>query len=112
MPTCFACLSAHVSSVLTCSRTLRAHMPTCFTCLRAHEPTCFACIRADEPACLACLRVHVSTYLACFCPHLIASQNRELENGMREMKRIGVGMQGMEWECGCGESARECGESG
>ena len=36
----------------------------------------------------------------------------KLENGMREMRRIRVGMQGMGWECGCGESAWGCGESG
>ena len=31
---------------------------------------------------------------------------------MREMRRIRVGMRGMEWEYGCGESAWECGKSG
>ena len=30
---------------------------------------------------------------------------------MREMLRIAVGMRGMGWECGCGESAWEFGES-
>ena len=30
---------------------------------------------------------------------------------MREFRKIRVGMQGMGWECGCRESAWECGES-
>ena len=31
---------------------------------------------------------------------------------MREMRKIGVGMQGMRWECGCGELAWDCGKTG
>ena len=39
------------------------------------------------------------------------SQNGELENGMRTMRTIRVGMQGMEWEDGYGESEWQCEES-
>ena len=39
------------------------------------------------------------------------SQNGELENGIREMQIIRVGMRGTGWECGCRESMWECGES-
>ena len=52
MPTCLACLCAHV---LTCLACLRTHLPTCLVCLRAPMPTCFACLRAHVPTCLACL---------------------------------------------------------
>ena len=31
---------------------------------------------------------------------------------MREMRRIGVGMRGMRWECGCGELTWDCRETG
>ena len=45
------------SSLLHC-------VPTCFACLRAHVPTCLACSRAHMPMCLACLRDHMIT---CSC---------------------------------------------
>ena len=40
------------------------------------------------------------------------NQNEELGNGMREMGGIRAGIRGMGRECGFGESAWECGESG
>ena len=40
------------------------------------------------------------------------SQNGELGNGMREMRRIRLGIRGMRWECGCWGSAWECREFG
>ena len=40
------------------------------------------------------------------------SQNGELRDRMREMRRIRVEMRGMGWECGCGELAWEWGKSG
>ena len=36
------------------------------------------------------------------------SQNGEFGNGMREMRRIRLGIRGMRWECGCWGSAWEC----
>ena len=72
VPTCLACLRAHVSCVLmcsranvlcvlTCQRALRAYVLTCLVCLRAHVPMCLACLCAHMPTCLACLRAHVPT---------------------------------------------------
>ena len=61
VPTCFACLRAHVPTCLTC---LRAHVLSCLACLRAHVPTCLACSRAHMPMCLACLSDHMIT---CSC---------------------------------------------
>ena len=53
MPTCFACLLAHVSMCLTHSC---AHVPTCLACLRAHMPTCHKCLSAHMPTSLEYLQ--------------------------------------------------------
>ena len=38
-------------------------MPTCLACIRAHVLTCFVCLRAHVPTCLECLRaLHVNMF--------------------------------------------------
>ena len=51
---------------LACSRVNVPCVPTCLACLCAHVPTCLACSRAHVPTCLACLRAHVLT-----CQHAL-----------------------------------------
>ena len=43
---------------------------------------------------------------------MFKTQNGKLRNGMMEMRRINVGMQGIRWECGCRELAWKYSKSG
>ena len=68
MPTCPACLRAHMPTCLVC---LRANVLTCLACSRAlhtHVPTCLACSRANVPCVITrqpALCASILTYLAC-----------------------------------------------
>ena len=62
MPTCLACLRAHVPKCLAC---LRAHVPTCLACLRPNVPCVLTCSRANVPCVLKCSFANVSSVLTC-----------------------------------------------
>ena len=67
MPTCHACLRAHVPKCFACLAFLRAHLPMCLARLRAHVPTCFTCLRANVPCVCTCSRANVLYVLTCQC---------------------------------------------
>ena len=64
MPTCLACLPAHVPTCLAC---LGAHVPTCLacTCSLANLPCVLTCWRANVPCLLMCSRANVLCVLTC-----------------------------------------------
>ena len=62
MPTCLACLRAHVPKCLAC---LRAHVPTCLACLHPNVPCVLTCSRANVPRVLTCSSANVLFVLTC-----------------------------------------------
>ena len=70
VPTCLAWLRAHVSWVLMWQRALRANVLMCQRVFCAYVFTCKRALHAYVLTCFACSHPHVSTCLACLYTHL------------------------------------------